>query len=189
MSQLATEDPRMTIIKYETPKDELHKFGSHTTGRLLIFLAGPTVRGNQPHLTSWRRQAEEEFSNQGFDGNLIVPEFTDPRESDQYRYDIPEWEFEGLTLADAILFWVCRTRELIGLTTNYEFGYWTARQRSKVVYGRPNDAYRVKYTDIMWKLDATENGEITALPPPPVYETLPDVVTAAINLAKERARQ
>mgnify|MGYP000961070508 CR=1 FL=1 len=34
-----------------------------------IFLAGPTVRGNQPHLTSWRFEAIEEFKRQGFDSN------------------------------------------------------------------------------------------------------------------------
>ena len=35
-----------------------------------IFLAGPTVRGNQPHLTSWRFEAVEEFKRQGFNGDL-----------------------------------------------------------------------------------------------------------------------
>ena len=79
----------MNVLRYETPETEFQNY----TDKPIIFLAGPTVRGNQPHLTSWRFAAIEEFKNQGFDGTLIVPEFTSKFESDQYRYDIPEWEF------------------------------------------------------------------------------------------------
>ena len=127
----------MNIIKYETPEDQLYRYESASTGKPVIFLAGPTVRGNQQHLTSWRRDAEKIFENLKFDGAVIVPEFESKTESDQYRFDIPEWEFTGLKLADVILFWVARTRELIALTTNFELGYWLGRERSKIVYGRP----------------------------------------------------
>ncbi len=171
----------MNIVKYETPVDMLKRFSSNNTGKPVIFLAGPTVRGNQPHLISWRREAEVEFKKKGFDGTLIVPEFEDKLERDQYRYDIPEWEFTGLKMADVIMFWVCRTRELIGLTTNFELGYWIARKRGKIVYGRPDDAYRIKYGDIMWKADAKEEalGVIDA----PIQSTLMDTVKASIKLA------
>lgn len=178
----------MRIIKYETPKDELHKYHSVFPGNgPVVFLAGPTVRGNQPHLTSWRREAEEEFKRQGFNGTLIVPEFSDPKESDQHRYYIPEWEFEGLKLADVIMFWICRTRELIGLTTNFEFGYWMAMQRQKVVYGRPNDAYRIKYDDIMWEADAAVPWRSCSFDKT-IYTTLPNTVEAAIKLTEEKTR-
>ncbi|HUU88481.1 MAG TPA: hypothetical protein VMX17_12115 [Candidatus Glassbacteria bacterium] len=33
-----------------------------------VFLAGPTVRGNQPHLISWRFEAIEQFRKQDFSG-------------------------------------------------------------------------------------------------------------------------
>jgi nucleoside 2-deoxyribosyltransferase len=170
----------MNIIKYETTVEDMLKLSSEVTGKPVIFLAGPTVRGNQPHLTSWRREAEAEFAKQGFDGTLIVPEFEDKLESDQYRYDIPEWEFEGLKMADVIMFWVCRTRELIGLTTNFEFGYWIARERSKIVYGRPDDAYRIKYGDIMWHADAKES--MLALNST-IHKTLADTVSASIKIS------
>ncbi len=170
----------MNIIKYETTVENMLKLSSKNTGKPVIFLAGPTVRGNQPHLTSWRREAEAEFKKQGFDGTLIVPEFEDKFESDQYRYDIPEWEFTGLKMADVIMFWVCRTRELIGLTTNFELGYWIARERVKVVYGRPDDAYRIKYGDIMWNSDAQES--MVALDAT-IHNTISDTIKASIKLA------
>jgi len=167
----------MNVLRYETPQTEFTDY----TDKPIVFLAGPTVRGNQPHLTSWRFEAIEEFKRQGFDGTLIVPEFTDKFESDQYRYDIPEWEFAGLQIADCIMFWIPRTRELIGLTTNWEHGYWVARDRSKVVYGRPDDAYRMTYLDIMWKADAAESQTVAL--DDSIYNTLTETVTESIKRA------
>jgi len=144
-----------------------------------VFLAGPTVRGNQQHLTSWRFAAIDLFKQKDFDGNLIIPEFTDRTESDKYRYDLPAWEFAGLTGAHVIMFWIPRTRELIGLTTNHEFGYWLARDRKKMVYGRPDDAYRMKYLDIMWIEDAKRYNPIANCP---IYNTLEKTVAATLEL-------
>ena len=93
----------MNEIRYETfQKDVDYSLPT-------VFLAGPTVRGNQTHLTSWRFQATEDFAIHGFDGNLIIPEFSDKVESDQHRYDLPIWEFEGLRKCDCIMFWIPRT--------------------------------------------------------------------------------
>jgi len=145
-----------------------------------IFLAGPTVRGNQPHLTSWRFEAIELFKKQDFKGNLIIPEFPNKYESDKYRYDIPVWEFNGLNMSTVIMFWIPRTKELIGLTTNHEHGYWLARDRRKIVYGRPDDAYRMTYLDIMWVEDHKFRNLDKALPP--IYNTLSKTVDAALDL-------
>ena len=144
-----------------------------------VFLAGPTVRGNQTHLTSWRFEAIEIFKSKGFDGNLIIPEFTDKTESDKYRYDLPVWEFGGLTKSHVILFWIPRTKELIGLTTNFEMGYWLAKDRNKMVYGRPDDSYRNRYNDIMWVEDAKLNKSKC-----PIYNTLEKTIDAALLLLK-----
>jgi hypothetical protein len=137
----------MNIIKYST----FHENVDYSLPS--IFLAGPTVRGNQTHLKSWRTEAIKIFEEEGFKGNLIIPEFDSEHESDQFRYDLPQWEFEGLKYSHCIMFWIPRTPELIGLTTNHEHGYWMARDRQKVVYGRPKDAYRMSYLDIMWVED------------------------------------
>jgi len=144
-----------------------------------VFLAGPTVRGNQLHLISWRFEAIEQFKKQGFEGNLIIPEFSCEGESDEVRYDIPQWEFEALIKSDVIMFWIPRTRELIGLTTNHEHGYWMARDRDKVVYGRPRDAYRMSYLDIMWVEDYKNRfGKNSGAP---IYTTLEKTVKASIE--------
>ena len=161
--------------------ESLHKdinYDLHT-----IFLAGPTVRGHQTHLTSWRHACINEFKTHGFKGNLIIPEFTDPYESDAPRYDLPVWEFEGLRKCHCILFWVPRTKELIGLTTNHELGYWMGRDRGKVVYGRPKDAYRTSYSDIMWVEDYKEKtGENTGVV---IHTNLETLVLNAIEVADD----
>ena len=148
-----------------------------------VFLAGPTVRGNQPHLTSWRGACIEEFHKQGFSGNLIIPEFENPLESDAPRMDLPVWEFDGLIYSHCNLFWVPRTKELIGLTTNHELGYWMGRRRDKVVYGRPKDAYRTSYLDIMWVEDYKERtGKNTGVV---IHTNLKTLIEAAIELAEK----
>jgi len=162
----------MREIRYETPIEKID-FSWPT-----VFLAGPTVRGNQTHLKSWRLDAAKLFADKGFDGNLIIPEFTSPTESDKYRYDIPVWEYNGLQKSHVIMFWIPRTRELIGLTTNHEHGYWMARDRDKVVYGRPDDAYRVSYLDIMWVEDAKRRHWFNKIN---IYNTLEKTVDAALR--------
>ena len=163
-------------IRYETPIEEVD------TQYQTVFLAGPTVRGFQPHLTSWRPAAVELFRKKQFVGNIIIPEFTTRTESDKYRYDLPVWEFGGLQKAHAILCWLPRTKELIGLTTNFELGYWVARDRSKLIYGRPDDAYRVTYCDIMWVQDALRRQKETGtMPDVTIHNTLEKMVNAVLN--------
>lgn len=170
----------MNEIRYETfQKDVDYNLPS-------VFLAGPTVRGNQQHLTSWRFEAIGYFLKHKFDGNLIIPEFESRSESDQHRYDLPVWEFEGLRKCDCIMFWIPRTRELIGLTTNHELGYWMGREREKVVYGRPNDAYRIAYLDTMWVEDYKDRwGENAGAP---IYTSLEKTVKASIELSNVAGR-
>ena len=163
----------MNQIRYETPIEKID-FSLPT-----VFLAGPTVRGNQPNLVSWRPDAVALFEKNAFDGNIIIPEFANPTESDKDRYDVPVWELGGLTKCHVIMFWIPRTKELIGLTTNHEHGYWIARDRDKVVYGRPDDAYRMVYLDIMWFEDCKRRGLSTIHAP--IYNTLEKTVNAALK--------
>jgi hypothetical protein len=157
----------MNIYRYEKPLEEFSY-----APRPIIFLAGPTVRGNQTHLTSWRFKAIKEFEKQGFTGSLIIPEFTDRAESDKGKEWIPVWEYNGLCDANCIMFWIPRSRELIGLITNCEFGYWLAREPEKLVYGRPDDAYRISYNDIIWH-------KISCMGM--IYNTLEETIKASIK--------
>jgi hypothetical protein len=77
--------------RYESSLQEVN----NTQGPV-IFLAGPTVRGNQTHLISWRFEAIDIFKSLGFKGSLVVPEFTSKTESDKGKNDIPLWENNGL---------------------------------------------------------------------------------------------
>lgn len=160
----------MLIFRYE----DSEKSVTNVEGPV-IFLAGPTVRGNQPHLTSWRFEAIELFEKKGFKGSLVVPEFTSKIESDKGKKWIPLWEYNGLKRADCILFWIPRTRELIGLTTNWEHGYWVGRYMEKVKYGRPDDAYRIGYLDTMWEKILEETGKENK-----ICKTLDETIEAAI---------
>lgn len=146
-----------------------------------IFLAGPTVRGHQPHLTSWRFEAIEEFRKQGFSGSLIIPEFTSKVESDKGKEWVPLWEMNGLIKADCILFWIPRTKELIGLTTNWELGFWMGRNIDKVTYGRNDDAYRIGYLDIMWNTEYCGKGGYAAEKSRAIHNTLKETVAQAIR--------
>lgn len=164
----------MDTLRYETPSSE---FASHPGP--YIFLAGPTVRSHQQHLLpSWRLAATDEFASRRFNGTLIIPEFTEFKKP-LPDLDLPIWEYAGLKMADCIMFWIPRTRELIGLTTNVEIGYWL-RDRHRVVYGRPDDAYHIDYLDTLWLKDFQEHGVGT----PVIYKNLPDTVAAALRMVK-----
>ena len=174
------EIPGITIYKYENSMEEV----AAAKGPV-IFLAGPTVRGNQLHLISWRYEAIDFFAKIGFKGSIIIPEFSNRRISDKDRPELPLWEYNGLKRANCILFWIPRTRELIGLTTNWEHGLWVGRDMNKVILGYPNlgtvNSFRNGYIDIMWNELHRELGI-----KPVVYNTLEGTIFAAVERAKKR---
>ena len=62
------------------------------------------------------------------------------------------WERLALTEASVITFWIPRKLpDMPAFTTNVEFGYWLPT--GKVIYGRPNDAVKIKYLDWLYELD------------------------------------
>lgn len=156
----------MNVIRYETNPKDFNKFYKKS-----IFLAGPTVRDEQTWLPqSWRFDAIKEFEAQGFDGNLFVPEFEFG--SKAVTYSCPEWEYEALSNVNVIMFWVPRTQDLIGLTTNCEFGYWMVKRPDDIVYGRPDDAYRIYYLDFLWDKHFLNN---------PIHKTLKETIKFSIS--------
>jgi len=164
----------MNIMRYESSIEDVINVAGP-----VVFLAGPTVRGNQIHLTSWRFEAIEIFQKLEFTGTLILPEFSNRFESDKGRRDLPIWEHNGLERADCIMFWIPRTRECWGLNTNSEHHLWTWRKPTKVVYGRPEGAFRTEYNDVMWEHLLAEHG-LTS----PIYNKLEDTIKAAIKLVR-----
>lgn len=164
----------MMIVNYDSDKD------IHIPENMpIIFLAGPTVRSHQTHLVSWRKECLQLLKKQGFNGCVVVPEFDNNGQTQDDTDWIPMWEQKYLHQATCILFWVARTKELIGLTTNCEFGFWLGYNPSKMVYGRPQNAYRVSYLDKIWKVYT--NGHI--------YHHLEFAVIQAIEYANNAHRK
>ena len=121
-------------------------------GEKSIFLAGPTPRGENS--TSWRTEACKKLEEYGFDGVVYVPEYSTWKPKEDY-VDQAMWEREALTEATTILFWIPRhLPDMPAFTTNVEFGYWL--HTNKVIYGRPDDAEKIKYLDWLYELDYNE---------------------------------
>ena len=138
-------------------------------GKKYIFLAGPTPRGE--NVISWRTEACKILEKIGFDGVVYVPEYSTWKPKEDY-VDQAMWERIALTDATVILFWVPRKLpDMAAFTTNVEFGYWL--HSGKVIYGRPNDASKIKYLDWLYKLDYDKNP----------YENLQSLLEASVELA------
>ena len=91
-----------------------------------VFLAGPTPRVGVQYREKceWRQDAERIFEGLGFAGDIIDPV---NREYDRADYAKQVWwEYRGMRLASAIMFWIPRTEEHPALTTNIELGEWLA---------------------------------------------------------------
>ncbi len=120
-------------------------------GKKSIFLAGPTPRSI--NVKSWRPEAIEILNSLKFDGIVYVPE----REFDDRTFDYIKqvwWEREGLHNADVIVFWVPRAiSDMPAFTTNVEFGYWLAKNKEKVIYGRPDSAEKIRYLDWLYQTE------------------------------------
>lgn len=114
-----------------------------------IFLAGPTPRNN--NVISWRTEACNKLEELGFDGVVYTPEYSSWKPKKDY-VDQAMWEREALTSSTVIMFWIPRSLpDMPAFTTNVEFGYWL--HSGKVIYGRPNDASKIKYLDWLYKED------------------------------------
>lgn len=134
-----------------------------------IFLAGPTPRNNI--IRSWRIDAIDILEKIKFDGVVYVPELENYK--DNYDYTLQtEWEYEALHMCSAIAFWIPRElTHMPAFTTNVEFGYWISKEASKVIYGRPTYAVKVKYLDWLYEKETCNK---------PV-KTLHEVIEKAVN--------
>ena len=105
-----------------------------------IYLAGPVPR--DPAEASWHDEAIEEIRRVGFRGYVIVPRLRPGNSADSPGQT--KWEYDSMTRADALLFWIPRVLwELPGLTSNLEWGVW--HDSGKAVLGAPPNAPRMGY--------------------------------------------
>ena len=140
-------------------------------GKKSIFLAGPTPR--KENIESWRTRACKLLEERGFDGVVYVPEYSTRKPKGDY-VDQAEWEREALSNSSVIAFWIPRELpEMPAYTTNVEFGYWIHTQ--KILYGRPDNAKKIKYLDWLYKTD-------TNMDP---YTSLEELLNNSIELANQ----
>jgi hypothetical protein len=138
-------------------------------GQKSIFLAGPTPRGE--NIESWRTDACHFLEDSGFDGIVYVPEYSTWRSKTDY-VDQAQWERDALASASVIVFWIPRTLpDMPAFTTNVEFGYWI--HSGKILYGRPDEAKKIKYLDWLYKTDTNKEP----------YDSLEQLLSDSINFA------
>lgn len=132
-----------------------------------IFLAGPTAKEEQ-NLQEWRYQALDYLEAKGWGGAVYLPLWR--------RGPVPtktqvEWEMAQLHRSTAILFWIPRSLQLLGLRTNVEWGHFMSSD--KCVLGFPSDALHMGSL-----LQDARRWEI------PVAHTLEETVAEAIEVAR-----
>ena len=108
-----------------------------------IYLAGCTHR--EPGHKSWREDALDFFKMETFEGTLIIPEYRDNKQPDNWTYERQvSWEHKAMDNSKVILFWIPRdAKQLPGFTSNIEFGEYLFS--GKIVMGFPKEAYRTRY--------------------------------------------
>lgn len=135
-----------------------------------VFLAGPSPRGNNEY--NWRLEAIELFKKyyiiEGL--TLLIPLPSTGIVSD---YDNQVfWEEKGLEVSNVIMFWIPRDlKYLPAFTTNFEFGEYY--KSGKVVYGRPDEAPKMKYLDYKFMKHNPDDK---------IYTILEDTIVATIKL-------
>lgn len=113
-----------------------------------VFLAGPTPR--EESVSSWRGEVVSMFEDLGFDGQLYIPEFRNKHYYDEDTgINEMEWDQDALESCAVVMFWIPRGPDMLGLSTNVEFGYMLGK--GNIVYGRPNDAIRCEFLDFLYK--------------------------------------
>lgn len=113
-----------------------------------IFLAGPTPRDK--NITSWRFEAIEIFKKLGYKDSLIIPEKLGKHYYEEIgNYDEIVWDFDAICSADIVMMWIPRNKDMLGLSTNVEFGYLL--NKGNLIYGRPDNAFRCEFLDYLYK--------------------------------------
>ncbi|MDO8640059.1 MAG: nucleoside 2-deoxyribosyltransferase domain-containing protein [Nitrosarchaeum sp.] len=138
-----------------------------------IFLAGPILRDNDDMSITWQNEAIELLKKAGFNGVVFCP--APFMKSHDYKAQV-DWENKCLNMTDCILFWIPRSAELPGFTTNTEFGEWMSS--GKIVLGCPEDAIKVRY-----QLYKAQTYRV------PVSDTLESTVANAVKFVGDGAHR
>ena len=144
---------KMTVVysREDMPKDETKS----------MFLAGPVPR--KEYELSWKKEALQILEEMGYNGVVYIPEdrvkvpYDDNNikgEEMKRTFTLKaqlDWEYSCMCACDAIVFWIPREMrpdfEMIGLTTNVEFGRFL--NSNKLFIGAPDEAPRNEYLHLI----------------------------------------
>ena len=151
------------------PKNEKGEWTDLSNVKNAIFLAGPCPRPNYRE-ADWREKIYDLFDALEFRGILINPtnDKFDTYNSDELRLQT-DWEHEGMKRASAIIFWMDRSNDHPGFTTNVEIGMWLGKKG--VFAAMPPECTKNANRYIRIKLE--EAGQ-------KVYDSLEDVIQAVV---------
>lgn len=152
------------------PKNEKGEWTDLSNVKNAIFLAGPCPRFNYRE-ADWREKIYDLFDALEFRGVLINPtnDKFDTYNNDELRLQT-DWEHEGMKRASAIIFWMDRSNDHPGFTTNVEIGMWLGKKG--VFAAMPPECTKNANRYIRIKLE--EAGQ-------KVYDSLEDVVQAVVD--------
>jgi hypothetical protein len=128
----------------EHRRDGMQVFYAHEHPQLVdpnsLFAGGPSPRGREQ--LNWRPEFLAILEEIGYKGQVFIPL---PRERmwDAEYEDQKPWELQYLKAVTVIAFWMPRSEELRGMTSNVEFGLFA--HGGKVVLGYPEEAEHMGY--------------------------------------------
>lgn len=157
-------------VKVLYPKRNKKEFNDLSRLKNSVFLAGPCPRKDYK-ANDWRENTYAIFNNLCFDGTIINPtnEYFDTTNADELKIQT-EWEYEALHKASAIIFYLNRTDDNPGFTTNVEFGYYCNMPNVFVCIPDGCTKNANRYIKLM-----CEKKNI------PVFSTMEDTVAAVVN--------
>jgi hypothetical protein len=138
----------------------------------VFFLVGPTPRSEG--VMSWRPKVLKMINQSSFNGTILIPEFKSKDGfTKNFAYDKQiEWELSAMEKADKIIFWIDRhLPNMPTFTTNTEFGYWVAKQPSKIILGIPESSEKCDYIKYL----AIENNIV-------IHETFDKIISDLSNI-------
>lgn len=142
-----------------------------------IFLAGPSPRMDKiyEYDCQWRQYVIQRFRELGYKGDLIDPI---NRKFDQTNLvEQVKWQRDAMMKSSLVFFWIPRSEQHPGFTTNVQFGTWLTNK--SILLGCPKDSIKNDYLKIRFQLDNTGT----------VFNDLDKMIEYAFNIMQKRKSQ
>ena len=158
---------KYTILTPKTSKTS--DFTDLSELRNAIFLAGPCPRkASEP---DWREEAFDILATLCFSGIVLNPtnRYYDENNPKERELQVA-WELEAMMRASAVVFWLPRSEQSPGFTSNVEVGYWIGKKG--VFIGMLDDCMQNANAYIKTRTEMSGQD---------VYNTLNDLLAATVR--------